>query len=588
MKKIFTLVLSALLISTVFAQKPKGVVAKTEVKPTIDGVLDASIWDKATIYNVETPFNGETPTLGAPGETNWRAMWDADGIYVFIKVTDDVFVPKLSNTGAAYKYDFPEICFDVNGILNDALGPQEGKGHYQIASKFETELDETGVPKTGTDGVITAFLVDGTNYNAEYFIPYSKLLNMDGGRFDKTQEIGFDVYVVDNDNTSDLNAPVRNRAVWVNDGSVTEAWDNMDNCGIIVLEGATESILMEEINLTAPEQSIAVDRQTLQLGIQVLPLNADDKTVKWNVTREDGSPARATISPEGLITPLVDEVITIQATSIDGMVNSNKIKITITGQKPTLESLSYIKNGNFNEVDLNGAPLIWQGFEAGTANVVDGVLEFAPYSVRANIYDYKMLQIINVPYALKDLDYMLSFKAWADEARSFQLKIEDSTNGWATYGVSSDATSDGKTYWPASLMTITTEPTVYKLHMNFANMAENCNQNLNWQVGESTVKIYLDSVSLVSVEDLNLIKTAVPVYKKEADIKLYPNPVQTELTISKIAVANSKVSVYNALGQKLMEKTANGTQAKFDVANLLKGMYFVRFSDGSSQKFIKE
>jgi hypothetical protein len=588
MKKIFTLVLSALLISTVFAQKPTGVVVKTTVKPTIDGVLDAGVWDKATIYNIETPFVGETPTLGAPGETNWRAMWDADGIYVFIKVTDDVFVPKLSNTGAAYKYDFPEICFDVNGILNDARGPQEGKGHYQIASKFEKELDETGVPITGTDGVITAFLVDGTNYNAEYFIPYSKLLNMDGGRFDKTQEIGFDVYAVDNDNTADLNAPVRNRAVWVNDGSVTEAWDNMDNCGIIVLEGATESILMEEINLTAPEQSITLNGQTLQLGIEILPVDTDDKTVKWNVTREDGSPARAKISPEGLISPLVDEVITIQATSIDDMVNSNKIKITITGQKPTLESLSHVKNGNFNDVDANGAPLIWQGFEAGTANVVDGVLEFAPYSVKPNIYDYKMLQIIHVPYALKDLDYVLSFKAWADEARSFQLKIEDSTNGWATYGVSSDATSDGKTYWPASLMTITTEPTVYKLYMNFSNMAENCNQNLNWQVGESTVKIYLDSVSLVSASDLDLIATTVPVYKQEADIKLYPNPVQTELTISKIAVANSRVSVYNALGQKLMEKTANGTQAKFDVANLRKGMYFVRFSNGSSQKFIKE
>jgi hypothetical protein len=42
------------------------------------------------------------------------------------------------------------------------------------------------------------------------------------------------------------------------------------------------------------------------------------------------------------------------------------------------------------------------------------------------------------------------------------------------------------------------------------------------------------------------------------------------------------------VGQKLMEKTANGTVAKFDVANLRKGMYFVRFTDGTSEKFVKQ
>jgi len=39
---------------------------------------------------------------------------------------------------------------------------------------------------------------------------------------------------------------------------------------------------------------------------------------------------------------------------------------------------------------------------------------------------------------------------------------------------------------------------------------------------------------------------------------------------------------------KLMEKTANGTQDKFDLAHLRKGMYFVRLSDGSSEKFLKQ
>jgi len=117
-------------------------------------------------------------------------------------------------------------------------------------------------------------------------------------------------------------------------------------------------------------------------------------------------------------------------------------------------------------------------------------------------------------------------------------------------------------------------------------LLETTPQKVYWALALSDAKIYQDSVMLIKEEDLAL---STPVLSNPKNkVQLYPNPVQTELTISKIAVANSKVSVYNALGQKLMEKTANGTQAKFDVANLRKGMYFVRFSDGSSEKFTKQ
>jgi aryl-alcohol dehydrogenase-like predicted oxidoreductase len=70
-------------------------------------------------------------------------------------------------------------------------------------------------------------------------------------------------------------------------------------------------------------------------------------------------------------------------------------------------------------------------------------------------------------------------------------------------------------------------------------------------------------------------------------VQLYPNPCQTELTVSNIGSAYSKVSIYSAAGVKLIEKAATGTQAKFDVSNLPKGTYFVRVANGISEKFIK-
>jgi hypothetical protein len=90
------------------------------------------------------------------------------------------------------------------------------------------------------------------------------------------------------------------------------------------------------------------------------------------------------------------------------------------------------------------------------------------------------------------------------------------------------------------------------------------------------------------IKETDLALSAPILSNAKNKIHLYPNPVHNELIVSEIAVPNSKVSVYNAVGQKLMEKTANRNQAKFNVTKLRKGIYFVRFSDGSSEKFIKE
>ena len=71
-------------------------------------------------------------------------------------------------------------------------------------------------------------------------------------------------------------------------------------------------------------------------------------------------------------------------------------------------------------------------------------------------------------------------------------------------------------------------------------------------------------------------------------VQLFPNPAHTELTVSNIESVNSWVSIYTLAGKKLIEKKAIGTQVKFDVSNLPKGTYFVKFIDGSSTKFIKQ
>ncbi len=579
MKKLTTLILSLMVAGSLFAQRPEGVIVKASTMPEIDGVIDA-VWANANEYNIERNFQLELPTLGNAGETTWKMLWDESGLYVMLKVTDDAYYPSYAVTpeGYSWEYDKPELYFDVNYQLEGGTTGAYGAGHYQIAPGFVADKID-GTPTAETNGVVWAFKITEANYVVEYFIPLGTLKDKDNVAVDLTRTVGFDVTFIDRDPGDEA----RKRAVWANDGMTglkSETNGNMDESGKITFDGAEEATLIEKITLTGG--SITQDNGTLQMVAAVLPVDATFKDLNWSVVIKEGNTGRASIDSKGVLTSISDGVVTVTAAASDGSYESGSVDVTISGQVVKREEVSYIKNGNFNEVDGSATPLNWN-FGSGTAQVVDGVLEVEPASVMTNPWDYKILQYINVPYALKDLEYVLTFKAWADAERDFPLKIEDSNNGWPSYGTSSDPTSNGSTSWN---MNITTEPTFYELHMTFLNMLETCSQNFNWQVGLSTTKIYVDSVSLVSVADLSLV--GVKSLSNVNTVKLYPNPVQTELTISKIAVANSKVSVYNAVGQKLMEKTANGTEAKFDVANLRKGMYFVRFSDGSSQKFIKE
>jgi hypothetical protein len=102
------------------------------------------------------------------------------------------------------------------------------------------------------------------------------------------------------------------------------------------------------------------------------------------------------------------------------------------------------------------------------------------------------------------LNYIISFKAWATEERTLPLVLEDAYADdaqWDAYSeplVSTPEWSD-KT-WTVNL---TTEPTVYKIVVNFSKMKETTIQQFNFQVGKETPRIFIDSIYII--EDLSEI-----------------------------------------------------------------------------------
>jgi hypothetical protein len=347
----------------------------------------------------------------------------------------------------------------------------------------------------------------------------------------------------------------------------------MDDCGTIMLEGAVAGVDIQSIVISG-NQVINTDNGTVQLTAAVTPANAT-QGYKWVIT---GGTGQVTITSAGLVKAIKNGTVTIRAESTDGFVQSNELTITISNQILTHFELSYIKDGDFTEGAGATPSAVWRG----GAVIENGVMTITNPTAGTNPWDYTISQTLNIPQEIKDSTFVLQLKAWAAEPREFDVDIENVGGDYIRFGDSPDATAlSGHSQWHLQL---TTEPTVYKLNItNFSRMSD-LPQVFNLFAGMATPKVFVDSVFLVTKG--GYITSA----KKLASSinKVYPNPVGNGNTLFiELSAINSKVAIYNAAGQKLIEKTANGYKTSFDVSGLRQGLYLIKTSDGSVQKFVK-
>ncbi len=72
------------------------------------------------------------------------------------------------------------------------------------------------------------------------------------------------------------------------------------------------------------------------------------------------------------------------------------------------------------------------------------------------------------------------------------------------------------------------------------------------------------------------------------ELKLFPNPTTTNLSISNNGSIINSVSIYNLIGQLLYNNEYNNTKVELYVGNLPKGVYIIKVNGYIIQKFIKE
>jgi uncharacterized protein YjdB len=281
----------------------------------------------------------------------------------------------------------------------------------------------------------------------------------------------------------------------------------MDDCGIITFDGAAIDAFVEEIILVGGE--INENNGTLQIEATILPENASNKNLSWTVKNETG---KATIDKNGVVTGIIDGDVNVTASSMDGSYVDASVVVTISNQIVSMGELNLIRNPNFDKVNGDGTAAQYGGW-GGEANtplprVVGGIAVCTPIETEsAGQYQLDQSGLT----AENDIEYSFGFVAWADETRSFNVDFEDPSNSWNRYG----RTTDPRTSWGDDhadwTFDITDEPTRYVFDVTFVEILENTVQRLAFQLGNSDVVTYLDSLFLVSVDDLSHITAYTPV-----------------------------------------------------------------------------
>jgi len=152
----------------------------------------------------------------------------------------------------------------------------------------------------------------------------------------------------------------------ISEGSVTVKAVANDGSGVkstlvITVSASSSSVLVSNIDVAGVDgiRIIDVNKGTLQMLADILPANAGDKSVTWEVTPTAISPGEATISSTGLITAISDGKVKVTATANDGSGIVGKKYVIISNQTAAdvLVTELTVLGENGNEINVNGGTL---------------------------------------------------------------------------------------------------------------------------------------------------------------------------------------------------------------------------------------
>ena len=201
-------------------QATPATIIPTATPPVIDGNED-DVWSAAPRYKIANVIYSP-PSSPNDLSADFKAMWDANNLYVFVNVTDDI-LRHDSTPDNWYQDDSVEVYIDAS----NSKSSQYGQTDYQYTfnwDKTSPKMQET--KHNRAEGVQYVLVTTDKGYRVEIKFPWSTL----GTKPSAGAKIGLDVHVNDNDS-----GKRDTKITWY--GKQDNAWQNPQAFGNAELAG---------------------------------------------------------------------------------------------------------------------------------------------------------------------------------------------------------------------------------------------------------------------------------------------------------------------------------------------------------------
>jgi len=199
--------------------------------PKLDGRID-EVWFFSTEQSIDTSQVGSAPSSPADGSGTWRALWDWENLYVLVEVNDDSLT--ADSGGGTNKWNDDSVEIYVEGDNTKASSPDENDHQYTFWWGNEVWAEPSALHNGAPSivGVEYAVVTTADGYLLEVKLPWMSIM---GKAATPGQEIGFDVWINDDDDGGDRDSQI---SWYSTDGN---GWQDPSVWAVAVLEASDKA-----------------------------------------------------------------------------------------------------------------------------------------------------------------------------------------------------------------------------------------------------------------------------------------------------------------------------------------------------------
>lgn len=224
---------------------------------------------------------------------------------------------------------------------------------------------------------------------------------------------------------------------------------------------------------------------------------------------------------------------------------------------------------SWGNTDTNGI----QCFKDGSTGVMvnEGSYAFVKQSLKAG--DFTLTQVIDLGSDESEsvFDYSIDYNTFFNTTSQFSLLIE---------ALSSTDNDLGVLYNSGNITTSNTWQTHNGSTIRAQTGTQKLRITLTW-IREEVNDVILDNFTLIKNQTLSLAE-----FVNNSGIKLYPNPTNKQVQVIGLK-SDESYGIYNTLGVEITRGLISNNE-QIDIRNFTNGIYFLKFENGNTIKFIKK